>query len=121
MIETIIASVVSLITGAGATVLFFPQIRKSKNLENESRQSEEWAKLYQEERNELLSTQKERDRIIAEKDAKIEALYAKISEQRDCKAELSKENTALQVENVKLCLLKCEVPNCPQRKPPTGY
>ena len=78
-------------------------------------------KLYQEERNELLAAHKERDEIVAAKDAKIDTLYEQISQQRDCKANLSKENAALQVENTRLCLLKCEKPNCPHRQPPTGY
>lgn len=107
---------------------FYPQLRKNKDLENKEKEidneanlAEEWMKLYQEERNELLAAHKERDEIVAAKDAKIDTLYEQISQQRDCKANLSKENAVLQVENTRLCLLKCEKPNCPHRQPPTGY
>lgn len=121
MLEIIVTSVVSILTGAGSVLLFFPQIRKSKVLDNEAKQSEEWKKLYEEERN-----MREEDRKVWEEDrgryeTKIDTLYDQISHQRDCKAELSKDNATLQVENTRLCLLKCEVPNCPNRKPPTGY
>lgn len=110
------------------TFLFYPQVKKNKDLENEEKEinneanlAEEWMKLYQEERNELLAAHKERDEIVAAKDAKIDELYEQISKQRDCKADLSKENATLQVENTRLCMLKCEKPNCPHRQPPTGY
>lgn len=95
-------------------VLFFPQERKSKILSNEARQSEEWKKLYDEER---AAREEERNRL----ESKIDKLYDQISHQRDCKAELSKENATLQVENTRLCLFKCEIPKCPNRQPPTGY
>lgn len=124
----LILGIGGLLTGAGGMLLFYPQVKRQKDIENrmkaaeiEVKQSEEWKKLYQEERNELLAFRKEHDEIVAQKDAKIDELYTIISHQRDCKAELSKENTELQVEKTRLTILKCEVPNCPKRQPPTGY
>lgn len=124
----IISPIAGAIAGGIMTLIFYPQLRKNKDLENKEKEidneanlAEEWMKLYQEEHNELLAAHKERDEIVAAKDAKIDTLYEQISQQRDCKANLSKENAALQVENTRLCLLKCEKPNCPHRQPPTGY
>ena len=121
MIEAIITGVVSLITGAGGMFIFYPQMRKSKILENEAKQSEEWKKLYEEER-----TMREEDRKTWESErtrleTKIDSLYEQIKQHRDEKAVLTKTNTSLEVDNTRLCLLKCEQPNCDKRKPPTGY
>lgn len=121
MTEVIITSLVSLLVGAGSTVMFWPQIRKSKILENEARQSEEWRKLYLEEKTKIDVMREQHAETISRKDNKIDELYNKISEQRDCKAELVKENTVLKVENTRLKMLKCEVVNCVSRRPPTGY
>lgn len=121
MIETIITSIVSLVVGIGTTLLFYPQTRKEKNLQNEAKQAEEWRKLYDEERNARDEDQKdwieERDRL----DAKIDELYLQINKHRDEKAEVIKRNTTLEVENTRLSMLKCEVVNCSHRQPPTGY
>lgn len=121
MLELIVTGIVSLFTGAGAMILFWPQERKSKMLANEARQSEEWKKLYEEERNMREEDRKEWEGERTRLEEKIDSLYDSISHQRDCKAELSKENAKLQVDNTRLCMLKCEVPNCAHRKPPTGY
>lgn len=114
MIESIITAIVGIITGAGSVLLFFPQIRKSKILENEAKQSEEWQKLYNEEK-ERRQTEREAS------DSKIDSLYKKISDVRDEKAEMAKRITELEVENTRLKLLKCEKPGCGTRQPPTGY
>jgi len=121
MTEIIISSLVSLITGIGATVLFFPQTRKAKNLENEAKQSEEWKKLYDEERKMSAEERKEWEADRTRMDAKIDELFAQITKHRDEKAEITKINTQLEVEVTRLRLLKCEVVNCPNRQPPTGY
>ena len=95
----IISPIAGAIAGGIMTLIFYPQLRKNKDLENKEKEidneanlAEEWMKLYQEERNELLAAHKERDEIVAAKDAKIDTLYEQISQQRDCKANLSKEN-----------------------------
>lgn len=110
MLETIIVAVISLIAGGLSSFLFFPQLKREKNIENESKQSDEWKKLYEEEK-----------AMLAECNAKIDTLYETISNQRDAKADLANANAELRVENTRLCLLKCEVPGCAQRTPPTGF
>lgn len=110
MIETIITAIVGCITGNIMMFLLLPQERKAKNLENEAKQSEEWKKLYKEAHDEL--------RV---KDEKIDTLYQEITRHRDEKAQKAVTIAELEVENAKLKLLKCEVPSCLNRKPPTGY
>lgn len=121
MIEIIVSSVVSLVLGIGSTLIFYPQTRKEKNLQNEAKQAEEWKKLYDEEhetrREERADWHTEREKL----DLKIDDLYAQINKHRDEKAEITKRNTQLEVANTKLMLLKCEMPGCPKRTPPTGY
>lgn len=121
MIDIILTSAISLITGAGSILLFFPQIRKSKIIENNAAQSQEWMKLYKEEKDCRENERKQWDAERAEYDQKIDSLYERISKHRDEKAEMTKSNTKLEVENTRLCLLKCEIPACPNRKPPTGF
>ena len=121
MIELIVSSVVSLLVGAGSTVLFAPQIRKSKILENEAKQAEEWRKLYEEERKRSAEEEREWREERKRLDDKIDDLYAQITKHRDEKAEKSKRIAQLEVENTRLEMLKCEVVKCINRKPPTGY
>lgn len=117
----IIAAIIGLIGGNLSALLFFPQMRRSKSLENEAKQSEEWKKLYIEEKERREADQKAWEAERIEYDQKVDNLYQRISVHRDEKAEMTKTNTKLEVENTRLCLLKCEVPACPNRKPPTGY
>ncbi|NDV63910.1 hypothetical protein [Bacteroides sp. 224] len=107
---TVIATVVGLIGGNITAFMFFPQMRKTKNIENEAKQSEEWKKLYDETKSE-----------IKELNEKIDSLYSKIEEHRDEKVELHKEIKKLVVDNTRLAILKCEVPACLKRTPPTGF
>lgn len=110
MIETIIAGIIGCITGNITMFLLLPQERKAKNIENDAKQSAEWQKLYEESREESK-----------ELNLKIDSLYTLITKHRDEKAELSKQKAELEVELTKLRFLKCDVPNCVNRKPPTGY
>ena len=121
MTEIVLTALVSLVTGAGSILLFFPQIRKSKIIENEAKQSEEWRKLYDEERKMHFEERKEWEIERDKLNTKIDDLYNAITKHRDEKARIIKSNTSLEVENTRLCLLKCEVVNCDKRKPPTGY
>lgn len=121
MIECLITAIVSVVTGIGGTLLFFPQIRKSKMLENEAKQSEEWHKLYIEEKEQREA---DRQRWIAEREelqGKVDHFIDRVSEVRKENVDMLKTNTQLEVENTRLCMLKCEVPVCPNRKPPTGF
>ena len=61
------------------------------------------------------------DRVIAEKEAKIDALYIQIGAQRDAYNEKVEENTELKVykatNEVKLCMRR----GCADREPQSGY
>ncbi len=117
----IIGPIVGALAGSLSTFAFFPQVRKSKILENEATQSEEWKKLYDEERSmreaDLKAWSEERSHLLE----KIDSLYDQIKQHRDEKAEMAKRIAELEVTNTRLTMLKCEVVNCPNRKPPTGY
>lgn len=129
MLETILSIVGSLGGLTGVVSLFYiKQERKSKELDNETKdlnneakQSDEWRKLYEEERACFRSASQEYDATIKEKDEKIDSLYAEISNQRNQKVELHNKIAEMTVELTKLKMLKCEVVNCLNRKPPTGY
>lgn len=129
MLETILSIVGSLGGLTGIVSLFYiKQERKSKELDNktkdlgnEAKQSDEWRKLYEEERACFLSARQEYDANIKERDEKIDSLYAEISNQRNQKVELHNKIAETTVELTKLKMLKCEVVNCLNRKPPTGY
>lgn len=66
MIEIIVAIVSGVLAGGLSPFLFLRQNKDAKEIENESHQSEEWCKLYEEE----CKERKERD-------AKIDELYKK--------------------------------------------
>ena len=121
MTEVIISSLVSLVLGIGSTILFYPQTRREKNLQNEAKQSEEWKKLYDEERSVRAEDHKEWEADRLRMDTKIDELYALITKHRDEKAAINKEKAEMAIELTRLKMLKCEVVNCPNRKPPTGY
>lgn len=80
MIEIIVAIVSGVLAGGLSPFLFLRQNKDAKEIENESHQSEEWCKLYEEE----CKERKERD-------AKIDELYKEISVHRDAKGEMAKE------------------------------
>jgi uncharacterized membrane-anchored protein YhcB (DUF1043 family) len=107
---TIIAGVIGCIAGNLTALLFFPQMRKMKSIENEAKQSEEWKKLFDEAKSEAK-----------ERDEKIDSLYVKIENQRNVEIDLYKETKRLVTENTRLKILKCELPLCPKRVPPTGF
>lgn len=117
MLEAIITGIIGVICGNASMFLFFRQERRSKSLDNdlkelesEARESEEWKKLYECVHDELR-----------ERDAKIDALYETISSWRDKFNDKTTEIAQLEIELTKLRMLKCDVPSCPNRKPPTGY
>lgn len=117
MLEYVVTTIVGMVCGNITAFLFFPQKRKSEtlkneaqNIENESKQSDEWNKLYQVE----LEENKELNK-------KIDSLYAEIARHRDENTQLRIEMTEIMVENTRLKVLKCEKPACSNRQPPTGY
>jgi hypothetical protein len=84
--------------------------KKMKQLENDVKQSEEWKKLYEE-------TQAKNKK----KDEKIDSLYVLLEQYRKQEIELRSKKEELNLENIKLKILKCEVPACQKRTPPTGF
>ena len=117
MLEAILTGIIGVIAGNASMFLFFRQERRSKTLDNDSKEhdneakeSEEWKKFYECVHDELR-----------EKDQKIDTLYVQISDWRDKYNALASDKAQLEVNNAKMCLLKCEVPSCPNRKPSTGY
>ena len=93
MIETIITAILGVIAGNVSMFVFFRLERKAKILDNTAK----------------------------EQDNEIDTLYEQISEWRDKYNNLASEKAQLEINNAKMCLLKCEVPSCPNRKPSTGY
>ncbi len=99
------------------SLLYVKQERRSKDLDNETKkleveakQSEEWRKLYEQEREE-----------VKERDAKIDSLYEEIKMLRNEKAQLIVTNTEIEVRCTKAELLQCKRPGCGEREPQTGY
>ena len=107
---SIIMALIGVVGGGLATILFLPQTKRQKNIENESKQSEEWKKLY-----------KESQDVVSTKQSKIDSLYGEIKKLMADSLEQQKENAKLSVENTRLKMLKCEVPACQKRTPPTGF
>lgn len=127
IILTAVASLLGIITG-GQSLLFYRQSKKMKKLENEEKEIDNEAKVsdgWQEYCNELKGEKKElkdeMDIMKKEHAGAIEKLEKTISDYRDKYYACREEKEALKVENVKLTLMKCEVPSCPSRKPPSGY
>jgi gas vesicle protein len=106
----LITGIIGVISGNVTAFLFFPQARRMKQIENEAKQSEEWRKLYEEGKLE-----------IKELNNKIDSLYDVIEQRRECEEKLRTEKEELGLEHMKLKMLKCEVPSCPKRVPPTGF
>jgi uncharacterized protein HemX len=97
--------------------LFYKQNKLKKQQEanadminNEAKQSEEWRKLYIDSKQELK-----------EKEAKIDELYAKISNLRDKEEDLREALAKFEVKYVKDEIKLCNRKKCMDREPQTGY
>lgn len=100
---TILTAVLTFVGGGGlGVVLMFPQKRKSAELENEMKASEQWKELYE-------RSEKNRD----EQSLLIDRLYDDLKAARDA-------NNALTTENAILKVFKCEKIECIKREPPLG-
>lgn len=106
---TILSSAFSVVVGAlgGGGVMYFRQNKAAKEIENESNQSNEWRKLYDEMKGELQS-----------KDSKIDKLYEERKRYDDDIAELRKRITDLEISLKSERYFRCEVQDCKNRKPP---
>ncbi len=109
IILTALSSIFAVAVGGGG-ILFYRQNNRLKKLEgdektitNDNMVSDGWQE-YAAEMKEM------RDKY----ESKYEKTYKDYMEQ-------VKKNTDLECENTKLKMTHCEVPNCPTRKPPTGY
>lgn len=121
MYSEILTGLIGLVSGNLSALIFLPQMRKSKTIENEAKQSDEWKKLYMEEKQRREEDLKAWEIERSSYEQKIDKLYQTISQHRDEKAEITKGNAKLEVENTRLCILKCEIPACGNRTPPTGF
>lgn len=117
MFDQIVSAIVGMVCGNIMMFLLLPQKRKSEDLknkaqdlENEATQSEEWQKLYLEEREQITKLNQ-----------RVDSLYEELTKSRSENSSLYDQITELKVDNTKLKLLKCEKPACPHRQPPTGY
>lgn len=97
--EFITAIITAIVTFAGS-FLFYKQEKKSKEIDNEARQSDEWRKLY-------LESQEDSRR----KDQKIDDLYREMAEMR-------RITNALERKVNLNSIYRCEHLNCPNRIPP---
>ena len=78
--------------------------------ENITNYAAEWKKCYEEER-----------AVEAELNAKIDQLYKEKNEDRQRMREMAMKNAALEIENLKLTVKRCDVKGCPNRQPPSDY
>lgn len=114
VLQLIISGVISLAIAGGVQLIFFRQTRnrfKAENsaleLENKSKQAEEWRKLYEEE----LERNDDKDRLISE-------LYTKIDEERQNRAEAELQLAEARGRIGFLSVIKCKRYECAQRIPP---
>ena len=102
--------------GICSVFLFYRENKRTKQLENEHKSNDEWRSLVEEHKareRDLEQTIRERDAIIASKDAKIESLYKE-------KGECMKRNDKLSSTVAALSILRCKLIACSERTPPIG-
>lgn len=58
---------------------------------------------------------------IAQRDAKIDAIYVELRQEQAEKLNLIHKNHGLELKNTELTYKKCDVRGCPNRKPPSDY
>lgn len=102
-ITTIITAILTFIGGGGiAAIILLPQRKKTVELENEAKASEQWKELFE---------RSEKDN--AAQSALIDKLYDDLKASRD-------ENNRLTTEVAVLRIWKCEKIECITREPPFG-
>ena len=119
---TIIVAFISALTGGGLLkLLTLKESRRAKKLENEKTKNE----IEDSKKDEVINDWKELAdqwyRYLTEERKASAAKDIKLDEKDNEISELSKKNTALEVEVTRLQLTKCIKLNCPDRKPPFGY
>jgi len=127
IILTFVSSIIVTLLG-GQSILFYRQNKKMKKLENKEKEisndakvSDGWQEYVTELKGEKKELKDEIEMLKREHNEEKEKLEKTISDYRDKYYACREEKESLKVENVKLTLLKCEIPSCPTRKPPSGY
>ena len=109
IILTSVVSVIGLVIG-GQGVLFYNQNKRLKKLEGDEKSIENDTKVSD-------GWQEYAEKMVADRD-KYEDKY----ENKDKEYQQAiKKCTDLECENIKLKMTHCEIPNCANRQPPTGY
>ena len=84
-------------------------VRKSET-DNITSYAAEWKELYE-----------KKEAKVHELDAKIDQMYIEKNEDREKIREMQERCTSLELENLKLKFMNCEVRGCDKRQPPSGY
>lgn len=116
IILTFVTSLITLFLG-GQSVLYYRQTKRLKSLENAEKEQEIETKVIDGWQEYVAELKAEK----AELKTEISKLETDYNELREKHFKALEEKEQVKIENVKLTLLKCEVPSCPSRKPPTGY
>lgn len=107
-ITAIVSAISTLVVAlGGGSLLYHKQNKIAKKIENESSQSAEWRKLYDEMKGELQS-----------KDNKIDELYDERKKYDADIADLRKRITDLEIMLKGERIYRCELMDCKNRKPP---
>lgn len=107
-LSMIITAVVSFVTAlGGSSILYIRQNRRLKEIEVESRQSDEWKRLYE-----------TSDRDSREKNAKIDALYAERQKLLYTIIDKEKSISMLKVDLERSLYDRCVINDCLRRNPP---
>jgi uncharacterized protein HemX len=114
VLQLIISGFISLAIAGGVQLIFFRQTRnrfKAENsaleLENKSKQAEEWRKLYEEEQ----GKNDDKDKLISQ-------LYNKIDEERQKRSEAELQLAVCRGKMGFLSVIKCKRFECGNRIPP---
>lgn len=114
LISLLITGVVSVLASSGVQLLFFRQTRRRMQVENQageldnkSKQAEEWRKLYEEE----LGENRKKDELIKN-------LYLQVDKARTSHGEVEIALAKERARNAHLSVLKCLHYDCADRRPP---
>lgn len=107
-ITAIVSAISTLVVAlGGGSLLYHKQNKIAKKIENESSQSAEWRKLYDEMKGELQN-----------KDSKIDEFYKERKKYDVDIADLRKRITDLEIMLKGERIYRCELMDCKNRKPP---
>lgn len=114
LLNVAISGTLAIVGAVAAQLIFFRQNRKklqnentAAELENKSKQAEEWRKLYEEE----LAENRKKDELISR-------LYKQVDDCRNKRGEVEVLLSKEKARNAHLSVLKCLHYDCPNRRPP---